>query len=92
VLQRADELPPGERNAFLIATVGALAAQSAMAQPSAQPTGASAANPRTNGQKRYCARHNCHYELTQGCHFCSAPNYGDTNPWRVRGNWKGEIK
>lgn len=48
--------------------------------------------PKVETPKGYCARHNCHYELTKGCHFCSAPNFGDTNPWRVRGNWDGDIK
>lgn len=48
--------------------------------------------PKVESAKGYCARHNCSYELTQGCHFCSAPNFGDTNPWRIRGNWDGEIR
>lgn len=48
--------------------------------------------PKVTTPKGYCARHNCHYEMTKGCHFCNAPNFGDTNPWRVRGNWDGDIK
>lgn len=49
--------------------------------------------PKLKTPQGYCARHNCHYDLTQGCHFCRSPNYGgSTNPWRVRGNWDGEIK
>ena len=49
--------------------------------------------PKLKTPKGYCAKHNCHYDLTQGCEFCRSPNYGgSTTPWRIRGNWDGEIK
>lgn len=52
----------------------------------------SMATPKVRTPKGYCARHNCHYELTQGCHYCNTPNYGNTNPRRIRGNWDGDLK
>ena len=48
--------------------------------------------PKLKTSKGYCARHDCHYELTQGCHFCNAPKFGITNPWHLRGNWDSDIK
>jgi hypothetical protein len=91
VLQRVDELPTEERNAFLTAAIGALSVQLGAAQSTVQSQSATAARPSTNMQKGYCARHNCHYELTRGCHYCDAPKFGLESS-NIRGNWDGEIE
>ena len=86
VTQRANELPAGERDVFFTVVVGSLASRIGASQVSSQPAGTITASPQVNRQKSYCARHNCHYELTEGCHFCRAPQFGvDAN---IRGNWR----